>query len=544
MSVANAPITPTPLTLAGLIRATARQYPQQEAVVAADGRFTYADIDAASDRIAKALAAAGIGPGDHVGICAGNTGIWVSLFYGIAKAGAVSVPINTRLKPAEIQYQLGQAQVKLLFLADRLLNIDFIDLFGEITHGLCDGFPQDDLPMLRQIVLLGETNHPQCTNFQSFIQNGETQSLPPEPAPRDPALIQYTSGTTSLPKGALLAHESMVRNAGAVATRMGLEKRHRYLSARPFFHVAGTTLSIAASAAVGATLVTMTRFAADDALNLMEQEACTHFSGNDTMFLMLLERPGAAAKSRLTGGWAAASPAVIEQAVERLGTKDLVVAYGLSEASPNVAVSDRNDPLRDRIDGWMHPHEGLEVRIADAATGEQLPAGQRGEIQVRGWSVMLGYFDKPVETAEAIGADGFLRTGDMGIMREDGRIRFLGRIKEIIRVGGENVSPSEIEDVLVTHSAVAQAQIVGFPDARLIEVPVAYVTLKEGQALSAHELLDWARPLLAGYKMPRHVAIVETFDNLGLTASGKVQKAKLKEDALTRFAAVTIMPPT
>ena len=148
---------------------------------------------------------------------------------------------------------------------------------------------------------------------------------------------------------------------------------------------------------------------------------------------------------------------------------------------------------------------------------------------------MLGYFDKPVETAEAIGVDGFLRTGDMGVMREDGRIRFLGRIKEIIRVAGENVSPSEIEDVLVTHSAVAQAQIVGFPDARLIEVPVAYVTLKEGQALSAHELLDWARPLLAGYKMPRHVAIVETFDNLGLTASGKVQKTKLREHALREF---------
>src|SRR5690606_11315687 len=187
--------------------------------------------------------------------------------------------------------------------------------------------------------------------------------------------------------------------------------------------------------------------------------------------------------------------------------------------------------------GWMHPHEGLEVRIANPETGEELPHGQRGEIRVRGWSVMLGYFDKPVETAEAIGADGFLRTGDMGVMRDDGRIRFLGRIKEIIRVGGENVSPGEIEDVLVTHPAVAQAQVVGFPDARLMEVPVAYVTLKDGHALSAGELLDWAKPQLAGYKMPRHVAIVETFDNLGLTASGKVQKNKLKEDALTRFAA-------
>lgn len=527
--------TSTPLTLAQLIRNAARLHGDHEAVVAADGRFTYAEIDSESDLVAKALAAAGVRKGDHVGICAGNTGLWAKLFYGIAKAGAVAVPINTRLKPSEIQYQLGQSKVRLLFLADRLLNIDFFALFEEVARGFFGGFPQDDLPFLRQVVTLGKTGHPHCTSFSDFLGQGESTALPAEPGSRDPALIQYTSGTTSLPKGALLAHESMVRNAGAVVRRMGLEKHHRYLSARPFFHVAGTTLSIAASATVGATLVTMTRFVADDALALMEQEACSHFSGNDTMFLMLLERPDATAKSRLIGGWAAASPAVIEQAVERLGTRDLVVAYGLSEASPNVAVSDRNDPLEDRIAGWMHPHEGLEVRIANPASGEELPFGERGEIQVRGWSVMLGYFDKPVETAETIGADGFLRTGDLGVMRGDGRIRFLGRIKEIIRVGGENVSPGEIEDVLVTHPAVAQAQVVGFPDPRLIEVPVAYCTLKEGQELSGAELLDWAEPQLAGYKMPRHVAIVDTFDNLGLTASGKVQKNKLREDALARF---------
>src|SRR5690606_3480706 len=196
------------LTLAALIRNAAREYPRQEAVIAADGRFTYAQIDAASDTVAKALAAAGITKGDHVGICAGNTGAWVSLFYGIAKAGAVSVPINTRLKPAEIHYQLRQAQVKLLFLADRLLNIDFLALFGEVASGFQNSFPQDDLPFLRQVVLLGEGVHRHCTSYRDFIRQGTETALPAEPAPLDPALIQYTSGTTSLPKGALLAHES------------------------------------------------------------------------------------------------------------------------------------------------------------------------------------------------------------------------------------------------------------------------------------------------------------------------------------------------
>lgn len=526
---------PVTATLANLIGEAARRYGDDEAIVAADGRMSYAQIDRESDRVARALGAANIGSGDHVGICAGNTCQWVVLFYGIAKAGAVCVPINTRLKASEIQYQLAQARVKLLFLADRLLSVNFLALFDEVTSGLRHGFPQDDLPYLKQIVLLGETAHPHCRSYSAFMEAGVDAQLPKAPDEDDLSLIQYTSGTTSLPKGAMLTHQAMVRDAAAVAARMGMGRGDRYLSARPFFHVAGTTLSIAASACVGACLVTMTRFVAEDAVALMDAEACTHFSGNDTMFLMLLERDDARQRSRLRGGWAAASPAVVGRAVTELGARDLVVAYGLSEASPNVAVSDYRDTLADRIEGWMRPHEGLETRIANCDTGETLPYGQRGEIQVRGWSVMKGYFDKPTETAAALGDDGFLRTGDTGVMREDGRIRFLGRIKEIIRVGGENVSPGEVEDILLTHPAIAQAQVVGVPDPRLIEVPAAYVLLKGDESLSADDLAAWVRTKLAGYKTPRHFAIIESFEPLGMTASGKVQKSRLKEDAAVRF---------
>tara|TARA_A100001391_G_scaffold37386_1_gene20533 strand:- start:31754 stop:33349 length:1596 start_codon:yes stop_codon:yes gene_type:complete len=526
---------PQPATLAKLIDHAARHFGDAEAIVAADGRMSYAQIGHDSDAVARALAAAGVASGDHVGICAGNTAQWVTLFYGIAKAGAVCVPINTRLKPAEIRYQLGQAKVKLLFLADRVLSMDFLGLFEEVAAGMASGYPQPDLPALRAVVLLGEDTHPHCRAIGEFLSSAAEHPMPTPPHDDDIALIQYTSGTTSLPKGAMLTHQAMVRNAAAVADRMGLFAGDRYLSARPFFHVAGTTLSIAASASVGATLVTMLRFTAADAVALMETEACTHFSGNDTMFLMLLERDDARQKSQMRGGWAAASPPVIERAISELGVRDLVVAYGLSEASPNVAVSDRNDMPADRIAGWMRPHEGLEVRIADSETGRSLPAGQRGEIQVRGWSVMKGYFDKPEETAAALGGDGYLRTGDLGVMAEDGRIRFLGRLKEIIRVGGENVSPGEIEDILLTHPAVAQAQVVGMPDSRLIEIPVAYVVPKGGIALEPEDLLTWAKERLAGFKMPRHIAIIDSFEPLGLTASGKVQKARLRQDAIHRF---------
>ena len=526
---------PSPATLSNLIVEAAHRFGDDEAIVAIDGRMSYRDIDARSDLVARALGAAGIGPGDHVGICAGNSCQWIVLFYGIAKAGAVCVPINTRLKASEIRYQLAQARVKLLFLADRLLSIDFLALFDAVASGLRHGFPQDDLPHLARIVLLGGASHARCSTYAAFLDAGGGAPLPRQPDEDDLALIQYTSGTTSLPKGAMLSHRAMVRDAAAVAARMGMTRGDRYLSARPFFHVAGTTLSIAASACVGACLVTMTRFTAEDAVALMETEACTHFSGNDTMFLMLLEREDAAGRSRLRGGWAAASPAVIERAVDELGARDLVVAYGLSEASPNVAVSDWRDALNDRIEGWMRPHEGLEVRIADPATSGTLPHGRSGEIQVRGWSVMKGYFDKPEETAAALRNDGFLLTGDMGVMRMDGRIRFLGRLKEIIRVGGENVSPGEIEDVLVSHPDVAQAQVVGVPDPRLIEVPAAYVVLKSGSKSTSDDLGAWARSQLAGFKAPRHFAIVESFEPLGLTASGKVQKTRLKEDAISRF---------
>tara|TARA_R100000365_G_scaffold233_1_gene765 strand:- start:10452 stop:12047 length:1596 start_codon:yes stop_codon:yes gene_type:complete len=526
---------PQPATLAKLIDHAARHFGDAEAIVAVDGRKSYAQIDHDSDAVARALTAAGVAKGDHVGICAGNTVQWVTLFYGIAKAGAVCVPINTRLKPAEIRYQLGQAKVKLLFLARRLLSIDFLRLFEDVAAGMASGYPQPDLPDLREVVLLGVDTHPRCRSIGEFLSLGAERPMPTPPREDDIALIQYTSGTTSLPKGAMLTHQAMVRNAAAVAERMGLLAGDRYLSARPFFHVAGTTLSIAASATVGATLVTMLRFTAEDAVELMETEACTHFSGNDTMFLMLLERDDARQKSRLRGGWAAASPPVIERAISELGASDLVVAYGLSEASPNVAVSDRSDAPTDRIAGWMRPHGGLEVRIADSETGLSLPAGQRGEIQVRGWSVMKGYFEKPEETAAALGEDGYLRTGDLGVMAEDGRIRFLGRLKEIIRVGGENVSPGEIEDILLTHPAVAQAQVVGMPDRRLIEIPVAYVVPKGGIALKPEDLLAWAKERLAGFKIPRHIAIVDSFEPLGLTASGKVQKAQLRQDAIQRF---------
>lgn len=507
-----------------------------EAVVEGSERISYATLGLRSERIARALSAAGIRAGDHVGICAGNGPRWVELFCGILRAGAVCVPVNTRLKAGEIAWQLAQADVKLLFIVDRLLSIDFIAVLREICPEVDTALPGATLPELRRVVVLGERPPAACETMHGFLRGGAGADLPLPPAAQDAALIQFTSGTTSLPKGVVLSHASMVTNAYFVGRRMGMRPGDRYLSARPFFHVAGSTLSVVVSAAHRATLVTMRRFVAEEALRLLSEERCTLTSGNDTMYLMMLGSPQLRRHDYcLRGGWAAASPSIMRRIVEELGATETVVAYGLSEASPNVAVSNCAAPLDDRISGWMTPHPGLQVRIVDPKTGSEQPYGTEGEIRVGGWCLMAGYYRQPDATREVITEDGLLKTGDIGVMREGGDIRFLGRLKEIIRVGGENVAPSDIENTLNQHPGIRQAVAFALPDPRLVEVPGVYVLLRDGATPTEAELLCWARERLAGFKVPRHLAIVDSFESIGMTASAKVPKRFLTRHAIRKF---------
>jgi fatty-acyl-CoA synthase len=281
------------------------------------------------------------------------------------------------------------------------------------------------------------------------------------------------------------------------------------------------------------TLVTMERFEAGEALRLMEEERCTHVSGNDTMALMLLNHPDRPhRKLVLRGAWAAASASIVRRIVDELGARECVVGYGLSEASPNVSQSAWWEPEEVRVSARMRPQPGIEVRIRDLETGADCPPGTAGEIMVRGWSVMQGYFDKPKETAEALGADGWLATGDLGRLGEDGRLEFAGRAKEIVRVGGENVAPAEIEDILHRHPAIKQAVVVGVPDPRLMEVPCAFVVLNEGAAATEDELIAWAKRHMASFKVPRYLRLVQGFEDIGMTASSKIQKKQLAAHAV------------
>ena len=529
----------TPATFEHVLDAAAARWPTQGALVIDGTRWTFERLRHESQRVARALVAHGVRPGDHVGVCTGNRVEWVAFFLGAALAGAVTVPVNTRFKTDELRYCLAQADVTVLVLADRFLKVDFIAMLRGIEPAIDGALPGAALPRLRQVAVLGEDIPGAACTWDAFLAAGDALPVPTGlAAPDDVVLIQYTSGSTSFPKGVQLSHDNMLRNADAIAQRIGLGADDRYFSARPFFHVAGTTLSILAALSRGACLVSTPSFDAGTSLDALEAERCTFMSGNDPMFQMMLSHPTLASrKLMLRGGWGSCTPQMMQAAEETLGMV-ICHAYGLSEAAPNVCMSDRRDPPDKRWNSYALPLPGLSVRMADPVSGEAMPAGATGEIQVRGWSLMKGYYGMPEQTAQTFTADGWLRTGDLGTFDEQGRMHFIGRIKEVFRVGGENVAPAEVEDLLLRHPAVAQAQVVGVPDARLGEVGAAYVVLREGMSLEPAELIEWTRSRIAGFKVPRYAKIVDGFEAIGMTASVKVQKNRLREHALRDFGLV------
>ncbi len=508
-----------------------------------DGRrLTYAALWTSAQRVATALRALGVKRGDHVAVCMGNSIEWVQCFYGAATIGAVTVPVNTRFKADELKYCLEQSDARLLFVADRFLKVDFIEMLRGICPGVDRRLPHRSLPLLEHVVVVGENVPKAAIGWETFLTlggetaGGKTAAVAAPVKPDDVLLIQYTSGTTSYPKGVMLTHDNMLRNAACVVERFDLKAGDRYYSARVFYHVAGTTLSLLAALVTGACLLSTPHFEPGEALRTMGAEGCTHTSGNDTIFLMLLNHPDLGRQPlRIRGGWASAGPEISRRVIAELGMRGLCQAYGLSETSPNVCMSRHDDEEEKRVNGWAHVLGGLKVVIADPATGKALPTGRTGEILVRGWSLMKGYYKMPEQTAKTIDAKGWLHTGDLGVMDEDGRLRFITRIKDVFRVGGENVAPSEVEEVLHRHPAIKQAQVIGVPDPRLVEVPAAYLILKPGAVATPEEIMAWSRDRMAGFRVPRYVKIVDSFDAIGMTGSAKVQKNKLRAQALVDF---------
>jgi fatty-acyl-CoA synthase len=521
-----------PRTCAESLAAAASRWPEGRAIVIEGRAWTFRQLWADVRRTAANLKRLGLRRGDHLAICMGNSYEWVTVFLATGTLGAVTVPVNTRFKADEFAYCLRQADIRMLAISDRFLKIDFIAMLRQIAPGIDAELPDPALPLLRSIVVFGDDVPAGCLSARQLDAPAEAEvdERTEGVSASDVLLIQYTSGTTAFPKGAMLTHGGMLRDAYEFGRRLDIRAGDRYFSGRPLFHVSGTTLSLLASLEAGACYLTTASFDIEQVLNILDSERCTHTSANDTMFLMMMNHP-AFSKDRihLRAAMAAATPTVMQQIYDATGIEGLCSAYGLSEGSGNCAIAPVSDRQDKRFAGYALPLPGVEIRIVAPGGNRDLLPGEVGEILLRGWNLMKGYYNMPEQTAAAIDRDGWLHTGDFGVRDEDGRLCFIGRLKDCFRVGGENVAPADVEDVLQRHPSIREAQVVGVPDPRLGEVAAAYVILNDGASASAEEIIAWSRERCANFKVPRYVRMVSSFDGIGMTASSKVQKGKLRD---------------
>jgi fatty-acyl-CoA synthase len=511
---------------------------------------TYRELQRRADAFARGLLALGLGRGDHVVLWMPNCVEWNVANLGIAKIGAVTVTCNSRYRAFEVEYVLRQSDAKALIMVDRfaVARIDYLAILDELCPEArrAGGLPGARFPALRHVVVLGEEVPAGVVGFAAVERAGAGNG-PDLGAiairPDDPVEMLYTSGTTGEPKGCLLSHGNMYYKCRVYTDLHHWTEADRYLVPVPYFHIFGSMGGIAANCLVGSTQVLMDVFDAGEAMRLIEAEGVTIFSGVPTMFITVLGHPafGTHDLSSLRTGSIGAAPVPVEimkKILDRetgLGMEALVV-YGLTEATGGTHWTRAGDPLEKRVAtvGLRTPE--IEDRIVDPVTGRTLPPGEEGEVCIKGPTLMLGYYQKPEATAEKV-RDGWLHTGDMGIQDADGYLRITGRVTDMIIVGGFNTYPAEIENFYLRHPGILDVSIVGVPDPILGEVVMAFVIPKAGAALSAEEVIAFARDKIANFKVPRYVEIVDQFP---LTGSGKVQKFKLKAYAVDKLG---LKPP-
>jgi acyl-CoA synthetase (AMP-forming)/AMP-acid ligase II len=512
-------VTP-PATVPAALERAARDFGEAEAVVDRSDRWTFAQLHAESLRVARALAASGIRPGDRVGLWSPNSARWIATSFGVYAAGAVLVPVNTRFKGTEAAHVLGRSGATLL--------LGCTDAVGTDLLSLLDGAAE--LPALRETVVVEGPERPGAVAWGEFVARGAVAEDLPLPAvgADDLADIIFTSGTTGAPKGAMLGHAPSVRTYEAWSDAVGLRRGDRYLCVYPFFHTAGLKSAVLACVLRGATVLPHAVFDAGVVMQRVAEERITVLPGPPTVFQSMLEHPERSrfdlSSLRLSVTGAATVPVeVVRRMREDLGIATVVTGYGLTETTGTVSMCRHDDPPEVVATTVGRPLAGVSVRVADEKD-RPLPAGETGEILVKGFNVMRGYFDDAEATVAAFDDDGYLRTGDIGHVGDDGNLRITDRKKDMFIVGGFNAFPAEIEGIMLTHPGVAQVAVVGVPDDRLGEVAQAYV-VRRGDGVDEGALIAWCREHMANYKVPRAVHFVE---ELPLTASGKVQRFRLR----------------
>jgi fatty-acyl-CoA synthase len=513
-------------TIGDSLARTARRFPDAEALVSChqDLRFTYSQFDAAVDALAAGLLRAGLQKGDRVGVWSPNRAEWTLVQYATARLGVILVNINPAYRTNELQYALAQSGCRWLFAASAFKGADFEAMVASV---------RSELPALERAIFFGtpEWGELAAGSPDPDALRRRTDGLDCD----DPINIQYTSGTTGFPKGATLTHHNILNNAQLLARLLHYTEADRICIPVPLYHCFGMVIGNLCATSCGATMLYPAEaFDAAATLRACAEERCTSLYGVPTMFIAQLDHPdfGSCDLSSLRTGIMAGSPCPVEvmkRVASQMGIHEVSIAFGMTETSPVTTLVRIDDTLEHRCATVGQVMPNTEIKIVDPATGRVQPRGEPGEFHARGYCVMRGYWNDPERTAEAVDATGWMHTGDLATLDDEGYVRIVGRIKDMIIRGGENVYPREIEEFLYTHPDVADVQVIGVPDARYGEQLMAWIVPRPGSSVSEDEIREFCRGQIAHFKVPHYVKFVDAFP---MTVTGKVQKYRMREAAI------------
>ncbi len=533
-------------TLGDFLEKQVEKYPERDFMVYPDRnlRFTYKDFDERVNMLAKGLLTLGIGKGDNVGIWAKNVPDWLTFMFATAKIGAVLVTVNTAYKGHELEYVLKQSDMKTIAIIDGYQDVDYLEIIYELVPELKTqergSLKSKDFPFLEHVIYVGQEKHRGMYNTNELMLLGKHSDdedflkIKQTFNNRDVVNMQYTSGTTGFPKGVMLTHRNILNNGYYIGERQKFTEEDRLCITVPLFHCFGIVLAVMAIITHGATMVMVELFNPLMVLGAVQKEKCTALYGVPTMFIAEFSHPmfDIFDLSSLRTGIMAGSPCPIEamkKVVKDMHMTEITSVYGLTEGSPGFTQTSVDDPLEKRVETVGKPLPNCEVKIVDPETGETLGTNQTGEICCKGYNVMKGYYKMPEKTKEVIDKDGWLHSGDLATCDEEGYYSIVGRIKDMIIRGGENIYPREIEEFIHTIDDVMDVQVVGIPDEKYGEIIGAFVIKEEGSQLTSEDIKDYASNRIARYKVPKHIFFVQEFP---LTASGKIMKFKLREQAV------------
>lgn len=537
------------LTIPQMLAQTVLAYPQSEAAVfnPSSLRLTYQQLQAKTDELANGLLGLGLVKGDRVGIWSPNRPEWLLTQFATARIGLILVNINPAYRLSELDYALNQSGCKALILAERFKSSDYLDMIGKLAPELAkvtDGnLMAAKLPMLRYVIGMTDTPPPGMLSFSALVKpvsprdKAKLDEISHSLSPHDPINIQYTSGTTGSPKGATLTHHNIVNNAHFVTKALRLTHHDRLCIPVPFYHCFGMVMGTLGCVTKGATmLIPDEGFDPKTCLAMLDKERATAVYGVPTMFVAMLSHESFAKTnlSQLRTGIMAGAPCPIEvmrRVIHEMHMSEVTIAYGMTETSPVSFQSAVDDPLERRVStvGRIHPH--VEVKIVDSE-GQTVGHNTQGELWTRGYSVMQGYWQDEARTREAITDDGWMRTGDLGEIDEEGYCRITGRLKDMIIRGGENIYPREIEEFLYQHPSIAQVQVFGIPDSRYGEEVAAWVVLHPQKPATVKEIIDYCHGKIAHFKIPRYIEFVS---ELPMTVTGKPQKFVMREAMIKKL---------